>query len=65
MVKTTVCLVRRAVKTDWKNEVDYFRIHDAKVGFYFGFRKTDFRFLWRRQYITLKKHFVIYKTTSR
>lgn len=42
MIKITAGLVRRAVKTDWKNEVDYFRIHDAKIGFYFGFWKPGF-----------------------
>jgi hypothetical protein len=44
MVKKPVCLVQRSVKTDRNIEVRNFWIHAAKVNFYFGFRKFDFRF---------------------
>ena len=48
MVKTTVGLVRHAVKMALKNEVSYLFIHGAKVGINFEFRRCNFGFLWNK-----------------
>jgi hypothetical protein len=44
MIILLVSFVTSSLKTGWKSEVDYFLIHGAKVGIYFGFGKFNFGF---------------------